>query len=235
MLAALNLSPAAQAYVGILIGIWAATLGVPIPEEVTLLTAGVLAALGVIDLRWAIAFGIFACFSGDVALFALARRVRAGASRFGFVKRLLRGRHARKARHLYVHRGPWALVVARLLPGLKMPFLLTAGAFRMPWGRFLFYDLCSVLLLVPTLVLVAYHSSFSLSQLRKLVTEAGLILVPLFLLALAAGAWWLVRASRRRKRQRAAAALSGTVPAAPSGAPPARDPYARRTRRSSSR
>ena len=51
-----------------------AGVGVPIPEELTQLTAGVLAHEGVLDLRLAIAVVWAGILAGDVLLFELARR-----------------------------------------------------------------------------------------------------------------------------------------------------------------
>ncbi len=201
-MAAIALSSAAKAYLALFLGIWAATLGVPIPEEVPLLTAGVLAAMGVISIPGAIVVGMLACFSGDLFVYGIGRRIGSHMEDHPRIRKMLRGRHLRKARYLYVNRGPWTLFFARLMPGLKMPFLFTAGALRMPWRRFLLYDIASICLLVPGLVFLAYHSSMSAAQLTEIVRKFGAIAVPVFLglLALLILAWVLVRRQRRRHR-----------------------------------
>lgn len=207
MLALLSLTPAGHAYLALMLGIWAATVGVPVPEEVPLLTAGVLAAVGVIKLPWAIAAGATACFTGDVVVFIVGRRIGGHLSEHPYLNRVMRGKHVLRAQQLYVKRGPWTLFIARLLPGLKMPFLFTAGALRMSWRRFIFFDLASVCVLVPALVLAGYHSSASLGQLQKIVRDIGLLGVVLAVLLIAAlVAIYLIR---RRRRQLAAAILLG--------------------------
>ncbi len=205
LLALLPLSPAGHAYLALMLGIWAASLGVPVPEEVPLLTAGLLAAVGVIELRWAILAGAVACFTGDLFVYMVGRRVGNHLSEHRFLSRMIRGRYVQRAQDLYVRRGPWTLFFARLLPGLKMPFLFTAGALRMSWRRFLFFDLASVLVLVPLLVFLGYHSSASLAQLQRWVRDAGLLGAALAVLAAAVvvGAYLV----RRRRRQLAAALL----------------------------
>lgn len=207
MLALLPLSPAGHAYLAMMIGIWAATMGVPVPEEVPLLTAGVFAAMGVIKLPWAIAAGATACFTGDIFVYLVGRRVGGHLSEHPYLNRVMRGKHVLRAQHLYIKRGPWTLFIARLLPGLKMPFLFTAGALKMSWRRFIFFDLASVCVLVPALVLLGYHSSASLVQLQKIVRDVGLVGVLFAILLIAAlVAVYLIR---RRRRQLAAAILLG--------------------------
>ncbi|GAB4224288.1 MAG: hypothetical protein Kow0062_25820 [Acidobacteriota bacterium] len=212
----LPLSPAGHAYLGLVLGVMAGTVGIPIPEEVPLLTAGVLAALGVIDLRIAIAVGIVTCFVGDLAVFATGRRIGFHLEGHPRIARVVRGRGFRRARRLYVDHGPWTLFIARMLPGVKTPFLFTAGAMRMPWRRFLAFDLGSVLVLVPTLVLVGYHSSWSLAQLTRVIGEVGLLAAALFVLALGGViAAYAIRRRRRLARLRARRAAATGVIAPP--------------------
>lgn len=204
LLGMLPISPAAKAYLALVLGIWAATAGVPIPEEVPLLTGGVLAALGIVDLWAVIAIGLAACFTGDLFVYTLGRRIGMHLDGHRWLSRLMRGRALRRARVLYVKRGPWALFIARWLPGLKMPFLFTAGALRMPWRRFLFYDIASIGVLVPTVVLVAYHSSFTVAQLRHVLHHIGLFGSLGFVAAMGLGlVWW-----RLRRRRRAAGTMA---------------------------
>ncbi len=190
--------PEVHAILVIVLGVWAGTLGLPVPEEIPLLTAGIMAAVGILPLHVAILVGIAACFSADVTVFAFGRRVGHGLQRHPRVRRFMRGRYLLRARHLYLHRGRFTMFVARLVPGLKMPYLLTAGAFHMPWPLFLARDILTLFLLVPALVLLSYSSSLSLAQLALLVRHWGLVTG----LAFAAGLviWlWLSRGARRRR------------------------------------
>lgn len=176
----------------------------PLCEEFALLTAGILAALGVFNIYWAIVVGGLACLAGDLIVFAVGKRVGFHLHDHPRLRRMMRGRALLRARHLYVRRGPWALSIARLLPGLKTPFLFTAGALRMSWPKFLFLDLVSVIFFAPTLVLLAYHFSLSLAQLQTLVRGTGLLIIPLFLgvLGTLVALWALARRRRIIRRTR---------------------------------
>ncbi len=212
VLSFLPLTPAGHAYLALVLGITAGTFGLPVPEEVPLLTAGVLAALGVIDLGHVILLGIVACFTGDVIVYTIGRRIGSGLTTNRRFNRVLRSRHLLRARREYKRHGGWTLVIARLLPGLKMPFLVTAGVMRMPWRRFVAYDLLSVFALVPTLVLLGYHSAANVSRLRGLVHDIGIAGTLAFVsLAIAgvAGAWLL---RQRRHAVDAPAELIQTSP-----------------------
>lgn len=191
-----------------------------------MLTAGILAALGVFNIYWAIVVGGLACLAGDLIVFSAGRKVGFHLHDHPRLRRMMRGRALLRARHLYVRRGPWALSIARLLPGLKTPFLFTAGALRMGWPKFLFLDLISVLLFAPALVLLAYHFSLSLAQLQTLVRGTGLLVIPLFLglLGTLVGLWLLARRRRIIRRTRRFEELGLSVRHATEGPPALPEP-----------
>src|SRR4051812_42185737 len=62
-----------NAYITIFSILLACGLGIPIPEDVTLVTAGYLAYLENIDLPWAILACFVGVLSGDFVLFTLGR------------------------------------------------------------------------------------------------------------------------------------------------------------------
>lgn len=168
-----------------------------------MITAGLLAAFGVVDIFWAIVIGTTFVVVGDLALFLLGRGLAKHLHTHPRLRPLTRTRTMTRARHLYVRRGPWTLSLARLIPGLKTPFVLTAGMLRMSWPKFLLFDLVSAAVIAPAIVLAAYYSSISLVQLERTVREAAPAAIPVFLLLLVSLvlAWHLKR--RRHQRHRA--------------------------------
>lgn len=199
--------PDLQAVLAILFGIWGGTLGLPWPEEIPLLTAGIAAAMGVLPLPWAIAVGFFACFTADLGVFWFGRRVGNRLHSYPRLRRILRGRYLLRARHLY-KRGRIKMFVARLIPGLKTPFLFTAGAVGMPPVRFIVFDLVVLALLVPSMVLLAFGSGRSLAQLGPLVHRAAIwvALGALLVIGVTLFASWKIRKNRRDWRARCVAA-----------------------------
>jgi membrane protein DedA with SNARE-associated domain len=171
--------------------------------ERTLITAGLLAAFGVVDIFWAIVIGTALVVVGDLAVFVLGHGLARHLHSHPRLRRLMRTRTMARARYLYVHRGPWTLSLARLIPGLKTPFVLTAGMLRMSWPKFLLFDLVSAVLIAPAIVLAAYYSSITLAQLERSVRGAAPTAIPVFLMLLTGLVltWHLRR--RRRQRHRA--------------------------------
>jgi membrane protein DedA with SNARE-associated domain len=193
--------------------------------ERALITAGLLAAFGVVNIFWAIVIGTSLVVVGDLAVFIVGHGLARHLHTHPRLRPLMRTRTMARARHLYVHRGPWTLSIARLIPGLKTPFVLTAGMLRMSWPKFLLFDLVSAVLIAPAIVLAAYYSSISLTQLEGAVRGAAPAAIPVFLLLLAALALaWHLKRKRRQRRRAGSLRLAMELAMIAAGRSPAPEP-----------
>jgi membrane protein DedA with SNARE-associated domain len=132
-----------DSYLGIFLLLLAAGFGLPIPEELPVLTAGVLVGHEDTPLRWWIMLPV--CIAGVV----IGDGVLYGAGRL-FGKRIVNNswfqrKILSKEKRLHIEknfheRGIWVLLGARLLPGIRSPVFLMAGVLRVPFGRFLLAD-----------------------------------------------------------------------------------------------
>ncbi|MCU0224075.1 MAG: VTT domain-containing protein [Acidobacteria bacterium] len=190
-----------------------------------MITAGLLAAFGVVDIFWAIVIGTSLVVVGDLAVFVVGHGLARHLHTHPRLRRLMRTRTMARARHLYVHRGPWTLSIARLIPGLKTPFVLTAGMLRMSWPKFLLFDMVSAVLIAPAIVLAAYYSSISLAQFESTVRDAAPTAIPVFLLLLAGLVLaWHFRRRRHQRRRAGRLRLAMELAMIAAGRAPAPDP-----------
>ena len=129
-------------------------LGLPIPEEVTLLASGV--AGGWEDARYLPA--CLACTAGillgDSVIFWVGRGYgrRLFASRFG--RWLLPKRRQARVRRAFFKHGKKTVFFARFVAGLRIGVYAYAGQHGMRWGRFLFLDFLGCVVSVPTSIWV---------------------------------------------------------------------------------
>jgi membrane protein DedA with SNARE-associated domain len=135
-------------------------LGLPLPEDITLLTMGYLTYLPMPDgsprahasaLLGTIA-GFLGCMGGDGVMFALGRR-------FGMrlVARKpfcwwLKPQRLERAREIMDTHGPKILFAARFMPGIRTVGYFTAGSLGTPYVRFLTYDGLAATISVPFFV-----------------------------------------------------------------------------------
>ncbi len=183
-------------YAAVLAALLAAGVGVPIPEEVTQLTTGVLAHEGILDIRAAIPVVWFGIVAGDTALFFIARRhgPRLLASRA--VQRVLTPERRQALERHYARHGFLTVAIARHTGGVRYAAFALAGATRaVSPATFILADALSALVSVPIVVGAGYLFSEHIHQVKReiRIAELGILAI----VALAAG---LIVLRRRRAR-----------------------------------
>lgn len=112
--------------------------GLPIPEDVSLAAAGVLVANGHAPYWLAWIVGYVGVLGGDLIAYTMGRRV--GLHPQGFIGRLVGPDDIARIERFYLRYGPWAIVIARQFPGMRMPAFFFAGASGISVTRFLAFD-----------------------------------------------------------------------------------------------
>lgn len=131
-------------------------LGVPIPEDITLLVAGVLTTTGHFSLPGALAAGFFGVLVGDAVLFFMGRRF--GSRIFGLpgFRRFLTPERIAKAEDRVRRNGHFICFVARFLPGLRAPIFAIAGAMGVRPAVFILQDGFAALISVPVWIYLGH-------------------------------------------------------------------------------
>ena len=168
----------------------AAFVGLVVPGELAVLLGGVLASNGTVSLPVMIAVAVVAAILGDSAGYELGRRVgprivawEPFATRFGGkVDQAAAYLHERGGRAVFL--GRWTSVLRALIPGL-------AGMARMPYRRFLAFNVAGGVAWATTFVLLGYAAGASYRTVERVAGQASLLLV--VLLTLGFGVRWATR------------------------------------------
>jgi membrane protein DedA with SNARE-associated domain len=191
-------------------------LGLPIPEDISLITAGYFSWKGVLNVHIAFAICFAAVIVGDTMAFFMGRlggrRVLAGklAQRYFTPRRQLR------VRAYFRKFGSKVVLVGRFTPGLRFTIFFTAGTLHLRPSTFFIFDFLAAAISVPVLV---YSAWFFGDQIDRVVsyarhTEHGILVVVVI-----AGTVLGIKAWRKHKRRLAARAASAPAPA-PGPEPP---------------
>ena len=195
-------------YAAVFAALAAAGVGVPIPEELTQLTAGALSHEGILDLRIAIPVVWVGIVVGDTTLFLIARRhgpwlLRTRVARHVLTAERVSALHRHFARHAF-----WTIVAARHTGGVRFAAFALAGASGSVRPlTFVSADALSALVSVPLVVGAGYLFWHHLSEARR-----GVRLVELSILAAVALVVVAVLLVRRVRARRAAARVPGGPP-----------------------
>jgi len=185
-------------YVGIFLALFAAGLGVPIPEEGPILAAGVLAQEDVV--RWWIALPL--CFlgvlSGDVVLYWAGRHWGERLLDWRVVRRVLTKPREEYLLAAYRRHGVKIVFTARHVIGLRAAAFLTAGIARIPFGKFLLVDAVAAMVGVPVGFGVAFLFA---DQLERVIADVHRVERWIALYALLGIAAWLAWLAWRQSRR----------------------------------
>jgi membrane protein DedA with SNARE-associated domain len=181
-----------------------ASLGLPIPEDIPLIAAGVilrtqgeqppslerLAATFVVALA-----GIMA---GDLILYMLGKHWGPSAINHRFIRWVVTPeRFARMSRKFRKH-GTLLCFFGRFLMGVRAAMCVTAGATRFPYWRFFLADFAGALLSIPLFISLGYVFADVLGSLQENMERVQIVLV-LVAVVIAIGLFLLYRAKRKRK------------------------------------
>jgi membrane protein DedA with SNARE-associated domain len=109
------------------------------PGEAVMITAGVLAANGDLNIALVLLAGAIGGFLGDNLCYGLGATLGRRADRRFFTSERARCR-AEWARRQLAERGAVIIVAARFIPGGRTATTFSAGTLEMPWRRFLAAD-----------------------------------------------------------------------------------------------
>lgn len=167
-----------------------------LPSEVIMPLAGFLASLGYLDLRGAILAGLLGSLAGHVPWYALGyktgeKRLQIWAERYGRWFGL-RSDHIRMANGWFARHTRRAVLIGRLIPGIRTCVNVPAGAARMPLLAFFGYTALGDAIWTGSLA----WAGFSLGREYRVVSwYLHILLIPALILVTASAVWFLRRRS----------------------------------------
>jgi membrane protein DedA with SNARE-associated domain len=170
--------------------------GLPLPEEAPVIIAGILSAQGNLHPTWALVACILGALVGDSAMYAIGRRFGHSLLRrhpkFGA---LLGAQDERRFETAVRRHGFKVMLLSRFMVGVRAPVYLAAGVVRMPYSRFLLWDLICATLVVSVFFGLSYFFGQNMAHLFKRAEVAATVIV---LLAIAVVAFVALKRYRRR-------------------------------------
>lgn len=172
-----------------------------VPSETVVITAGVVAAAGSMNLPLVILAAACGAFAGDNVAYLIGYRFGGRAA-----DRFLRGEKGRRSLRwaeiqLY-ERGGELIAVARFIPAGRTAVTLSAGTVRFPWPRFAVYDAIAAVIWGGYASLLGYFGgkTFEGAAWKGLVLALGIAFALTGLIE--AVRWYLKRRSKSRASAR---------------------------------
>jgi membrane protein DedA with SNARE-associated domain len=193
-------------------------LGVPLPEDISLILGGYLAHIGAVSLPVMMLVGFGGILVGDSMIFFAGRRIgtRVGngnGKKTGFFARIVTPEKRAKVEGMFKVHGDKIVMIARFLPGVRAVTYFTAGSAGMSFWRFLFFDGLAALASAPLFVYLGFYFGGELELLTEKLKDGQIIVFGA--LALAAVGYLLYRHRRNQRLKAEALATASSAPEAP--------------------
>ena len=185
-------------YLGIVLFLTLTGIGLPVPEEVPIIAAGVASRAEALQWYYALPACLLGALLGDSTMYAIGyffgeKVLKEHPVWSGF----LTTEREQKIESLIKKHGIKAFFLARFLVGLRSPFYLTAGILRVPYRWFLLADFICASVVITVFFGLSYAFGARIGAFIQS-AERGLtiVVVSLTVLAVAAFLWF-----RRRRMQ----------------------------------
>lgn len=193
-----------------------APLGLPLPEDLTLLLAGALVGQGHANAISTFFVGYVGILCADSIAWTYGRRF--GLHPTGFISRLVGPSDVERIERFYRRWGAWTIVIARMVPGTRIPAFFFAGASGISWLRFILVDAAAAWLPVVVFCGLGWRFSENIQDILSWVEHLRTFGLALGIGLVAFVIWRVVK--RRREAASASAAASvataGVDPSPPS-------------------
>jgi membrane protein DedA with SNARE-associated domain len=176
-----------SSYLGFFLFIALTGCGLPIPEEAAIVVAGVLSSQNQLD--WHIAFAV--CLAGavvgDTCMYAIGYRWGHGifTSHPRFAKLFASENEQQFQKAVEAH-ALKVMLLARFLVGIRAPVYVMTGVVRLPFRRFLVYDVISAALVVAVVFGLSYLFGEQVTEWVKHAETRATIIVVLVVIAVLA-------------------------------------------------
>jgi len=171
-------------YVFVFVVLLMCGFGLPMPEDVVLVTGGVLAWLSS-DLEQAsvagmvrdpglvamVFVGLAGILAGDSVIFLAGRRFGHRVADFRPLRRIITPEKLELVEKKVRTRGNVVVMFARFLPGLRAPTYFTVGHARMPYWKFLLFDGSAALISAPLWVCLGFWFGSDLEEAARVARQ----------------------------------------------------------------
>ncbi len=187
-------------YIGLFALLILGGIGLPFPEDATLLLTGILVAQEVIEPVRAILVVYLGLLLTDFMLYLVGKKYGRRVVEHKRFHRIISPKNLAKVEEKVKTWGIWAIFLGRHVVGLRAQLFLVAGIMRIPAVKFLIVDAASALVTIGIWGGIGYWGGNSIpawvKDLKRIEHIGGLVLIGL--LVCGAGFWYL-RVNRKFK------------------------------------
>jgi len=188
-------------YLAIFLILLACGIGIPIPEDITLIAGGILTYYGVCDIRIMMTVGFLGVIIGDSFMFWLGHHYGRRLVKKWPFRMFIDEQKIESIRQKLKNHGGKLLFSARFMPGLRSTVFFATGMLHFPYRKLLVYDGLAALISVPTIIFSVYYFGDYIEHVIRMIkkVEGGIFGVILLVVLLVALKYYLKKKRMREK------------------------------------
>lgn len=173
--------------------------GVPIPEDITLVSGGVISGLGYANVHWMLVVSMFGVLIGDSTMYWLGRVFGEKILQFPPIRNIATPERFAQVQERFETQGWKLLFIARFLPGLRAVVYLVSGITRrVTFTRFVLVDFFAAIISVPIWVYLGDFGAKNLDWLHAQI-QKGQIAIWGILILIGLFVFWKWRKNRKNQ------------------------------------
>jgi membrane protein DedA with SNARE-associated domain len=170
-------------YAGLFLILFLCGLGLPIPEEITLMAGGFLANLGFIRLYPTLAVVFAGILAGDLTMYSIGRKWGHGILTHRRLHEVFSEKRLDRVRQFFRDHGSKTILIARFISGFRVAAFLAAGTMGMRPLKFAALDSLGALIMIPLLFALGYYFGLKMEWLGQVIHRLDFILLLVGILA----------------------------------------------------
>lgn len=132
-------------------------LGVPVPEDIVLISGGFIAEAAGHTVWPMVLTGLIGIMAGDSVCYMMGRQLGLRVTKIRFFSRYLTAERLARVDQMFQRHGTKILIAARFMPGVRSVAFFSAGAMRVPFWKFFLFDGLAALVSAPLWVILGYR------------------------------------------------------------------------------
>jgi membrane protein DedA with SNARE-associated domain len=152
-------------------------LGLPLPEDVALVTGGYLSFVGAANLWLMVLFALGGILGGDLLVYAAGRRYGQELAQVHWLHRYLTDEKRHRVEGYFARYGQGLVMAARFLPGLRVVTYFSAGASSMGLWKFLLFDAIAACVSAPIWIFTGRRLGHHVQAALEIVARAHWVLM----------------------------------------------------------
>jgi len=174
-------------------------MGVPMPEDIILFGAALLAYYENANVHMMVAVSMVGVLLGDSIVFFLGHRFGERLRKRKPFSKMIPDDRFEDLKEKFREDGNKVIFAGRFLPGLRAPIFFTAGSLHLKYRIFIFYDGLAALISVPAIIYTVWWFGSELDQVIRWIkrVQFGIAGVILVIAALFIGRYFIKRKQKK--------------------------------------